>query len=82
MERNRLSFRILNYLNASLGYREVLDLDKLKYWVSQINLDIQGILAYLNNAELPNDEYNFKVEYVLAESHIKEKLKAIRCIYI
>ena len=70
-------FRILNYLNASLGYREVLDLDKLKYLVSQINLDIQGLLVYLNNAELPNEEYNFKIEYVLAESHIKEKLKGL-----
>lgn len=67
-------FRILNYLNASLGYREVLDLDKLKFCASQINLDIQKILIYLNNAKLPNDEYNFKVEYSLAEEDIKKKL--------
>ena len=67
-------FRILNHLNASLGYREVLDLDKLKFCSSQINSDIQNILIYLNNANLKNDEYNFKVEYSLAEDSIKKKI--------
>ena len=70
-------FRILNYLNASLGYREILDLDKLKYWVSAINIDIQLILSHLSKVEISKDEYNFKVEYSLAESDIKEKLAGI-----
>lgn len=64
-------FRALINLNASNGYRETIELDKIKYWV----VEIQNILyMFLNKAmelNLADSVYNFKTEYMLCTEELK-----------
>lgn len=70
-------YRIMTNLNASCGYRESIDLDKIKYWTAQIQGDINLLLDKLREFSLCNDEYNYRTEFLLAEEDIRLKLDKI-----
>ena len=64
-EKEPTIFRELTNLNATLGYRETIELDKLKYWVNEIKLSIQLIINECINSKLIKNEYSFKIEFYL-----------------
>lgn len=67
-------YRQLNNLNATYGYREVIDLDKIKYWVKEIDTYISILLNKTIELKLAGGEYNFRSEYYLAEETVEKKL--------
>ena len=67
-------YRQLNNLNASYGYREVIDLDKIKYWVKEIETYISILLNKTIELKLAGGEYNFRTEYYLAEEGVRAKV--------
>ncbi len=75
-------YRQLSSLNAQNGYREVIDKDKIVYWLSEIDKTIKLFLASAMKLKLVQGEYNFRCEYNLAEEDIKEKVHKLENIMI
>jgi ATP-dependent DNA helicase DinG len=70
-------YRQLTNLNASNGYRESVELAKIKYWVTQIETNIGILLNKSIEFKLASGEYNFKSEFFLPEKEVKEKVQAL-----
>lgn len=73
--------RNLKNLNSANGFREVIDEDKLKFWIHEIINDIELLLNGARELKLVQGEYNFRAEYNLCEEHIKNKVNSLE-IYI
>ncbi|MGG7177800.1 helicase C-terminal domain-containing protein [Clostridium paraputrificum] len=76
-EKEPTIYRHLTNLNSSHGYRETIELDKLKYWVSEI----ENIMAILINKclelKLSGGEYNFRTEFFLVEAHLEDRIRSL-----
>ena len=80
-EKEPTIIRYLKNLNSANGYKEIIDEDKIKYWIHEIVNSIELLLNKGKELKLVQGEYNFKAEYNLCEEHIKSKIKLIE-VYI
>ncbi|WP_185966705.1 ATP-dependent DNA helicase [Clostridium sp. HBUAS56017] len=71
-------YRQLTNLNASNGYRENVELAKIKYWITEIKTNIGIMLNKSIELKLVKDEYNFRSEFSLPEEAFKEKINVLR----
>ncbi len=68
----------LRTLNAEYGYRENIDLNKLRFLVEEINSNIIILLNEFRNIELVNGKYNFTTEFFLPKEQLKDIMKDLR----
>lgn len=80
-EKEPTIIRYLKNLNSANGYKEIIDEDKIKYWIHEIINSIELLLNKGRELKLVQGEYNFKAEYNLCEEHIKSKIKLLE-VYI
>lgn len=64
-------------LNASFGYRETIEIDKLKYLVNEITVNINILLNNFRSMRLSNGEYNFTTEFFLPRDELKDITKIL-----
>ncbi len=64
-------------LNASYGYRETIEKDKLIYLVSEIIVNMNILLNDFRSMRLVSGEYNFTTEFFLPREELKGITKAI-----
>ena len=64
-------------LNASFGYRETIEKDKLKYLVNEIIVNINILLNNFRSMRLSNGEYNFNTEFFLPRDDLKQMTKVL-----
>lgn len=68
----------LRTLNAEYGYRENIDLNKLRFLVEEINSNIIILLNEFRSIELVNGKYNFTTEFFLPKEELKDIMKDLR----
>ncbi|WP_252225349.1 helicase C-terminal domain-containing protein [Clostridium sp. ZBS2] len=68
----------LRTLNAEYGYRENIDLNKLRFLVEEINSNIIILLNEFRSIELANGKYNFTTEFFLPKDELKDIMKDLR----
>ncbi|NFN50195.1 DEAD/DEAH box helicase, partial [Clostridium botulinum] len=68
----------LRTLNAEYGYRENIDLNKLRFLVEEINSNIIILLNEFRSMELANGKYNFTTEFFLPKEELKDIMKDLR----
>ncbi|SFC21089.1 helicase C-terminal domain-containing protein [Clostridium uliginosum] len=79
----------LRSLNAAFGYRETIELDKLKHLVEDINTNIAILLNEFRRMGLIEGTYNFTTEFFLPKEELQESMKVLssqisnlkECIY-
>jgi len=76
-EKEPTIYRQLAALNGSYGFRENIELDKIKYWVTEIETSMAILLNKSIELKLSGGEYNFKSEFFLPQEELKEKVKAL-----
>ncbi|MBN7575761.1 exonuclease [Clostridium sp. 2-1] len=64
-------------LNASFGYRETIEKDKIMYLVNDIIVNINILLNDFRSLRLISGEYNFTTEFFLPREDLKGITKAI-----
>lgn len=64
-------------LNASFGYRETIEKDKLAYMVSEIIVNMNILLNDFRSMRLVSGEYNFNTEFFLPREDLKDITKAL-----
>lgn len=64
-------------LNASFGYRETIEKDKLKYLVNEIIVNINILLNNFRSMRLSNGEYNFNTEFFLPRDDLKQMTRVL-----
>ncbi|MVX66558.1 DEAD/DEAH box helicase [Clostridium chromiireducens] len=64
-------------LNASYGYRETIEKDKLTYLVNEINININILLNDFRSMRLVSGEYNFTTEFFIPRDDLKGMTKAL-----
>lgn len=77
-EKEPTVYRQLNNLNASNGYRETIELEKLKYWVKEIETYIGIMLNKTIELKLGGGEYNFRCEFNLPPVNRKDDIESLR----
>lgn len=77
VEKEPTIYRQLAALNGSYGYREIIDLDKIKYWISEIETAMAILLNKTVEFKLSGGEYNFRSEFFLPPDVLKEKVRAL-----
>jgi len=77
IEKEPTIYRQLTTLNGSYGYRETIDLDKIKYWISEIETSMAILLNKTIEFKLSGGEYNFRSEFFLPPDVLKEKVRAL-----
>lgn len=80
-EKEPTIYRQLTNLNASNGYRESIELEKIKYWVKEIETYIGILLNKSIEYKLGGGEYNFRCEFNLPPDILKNEVESLR-IYI
>ncbi|AOR23528.1 helicase C-terminal domain-containing protein [Clostridium taeniosporum] len=68
----------LRKLNAEYGYRETIDLNKLRFLVEEIKSNIIILLNEFRNMKLINGKYNFTTEFFLPRYEIEESMRNSR----
>ncbi|WP_315080078.1 helicase C-terminal domain-containing protein [uncultured Clostridium sp.] len=68
----------LRTLNAEYGYRENIDLNKLRFLIEEINSNIIILLNEFRNIELVNGKYNFTTEFFLPKDELKDIMNELR----
>lgn len=58
-------FKQLLRLNMSNGYRADVSLEKIKYWVDEIEINLAIILNSFMESKICKEEYSFKTEFYL-----------------
>lgn len=76
-EKEPTIYRQLTTLNGSNGFRETIELDKLKYWVSEIGTSMAILLNKCVELKLSGGDYNFKSEFFLPQEILKEKIRSL-----
>jgi len=64
-------------LNASFGYRETIEKDKLTYLSSEITVNISILLNEFRSMRLVSGEYNFNTEFFIPREDLKDITKAL-----
>lgn len=64
-------------LNASFGFRETIEKDRLKYIVEEIKLNTALLLNNFRSMRLSNGEYNFSTEFFVPREDLKQSLHII-----
>ncbi|GAA0076272.1 helicase C-terminal domain-containing protein [Clostridium sp. CTA-5] len=67
----------LRNLNAEFGYRETIELDKLKYLVEDINTNILILINEFRRMNLVEGKYNFVTEFFLPREELKVSMEAL-----
>ena len=81
-EKEPTIYRYLKVLNSNNGYKENIDMDKIKYWVDETNNSIEKFLNDALSLKLVDSQYSFKCEYNLARDDIKVKIDKLFPILI
>lgn len=68
---------ILLNLNASFGYRETIEKDKLTYLVNDIIVNMNILLNNFRSMRLVTGEYNFTTEFFIPREELKEITRSI-----
>lgn len=68
---------LLLNLNASFGYRETIEKDKLTYLVNEITINTNILLNDFRSMRLVSGEYNFNTEFFIPRDDLKGITKAI-----
>ena len=68
---------LLLSLNASFGFRETIEKDKLTYLVNEITININILLNDFRSMRLVGGEYNFNTEFFIPRDDLKGMTKAI-----
>lgn len=68
---------LLLSLNASFGFRETIEKDKLTYLVNEITININILLNDFRSMRLVSGEYNFNTEFFIPRDDLKGITKAI-----
>ena len=71
-------YRQLNNLNSSNGFRESIELEKMKYWVKEIETYIAILLNKTIEYKLAGGEYNFRCEFNLPPQNRKAEIESLR----
>ena len=64
-------------LNASFGFRETIEKDRLKYIVEEIKLNTALLLNNFRSMRLSNGEYNFSTEFFVPRDDLKQAMHLI-----
>lgn len=76
-EKEPTIYRNLNNLNASLGFREAIELDKIQYLVNEIRTSIYILHNNFYELKIANGNYNFRTEFFLVNEDIKSRIRSI-----
>lgn len=68
----------LRKLNAEYGYRENIDLNKLRFLVEEIKSNIIILLNEFNNMQIIKGKYNFTTEFFLPKYELRDAMKDMR----
>lgn len=79
-EKEPTIYRQLTNFNAQNGYRESIELEKIKYWVKEIETYISIFLNKAIEMKLAGGEYNFRCEFNLPPFKIQSRVEALKPI--
>ena len=68
---------LLNTLNASYGYRETIEKDKLIYLIKEIIVNMNILINDFRSMRLVSGEYNFNTEFFIPRDDLKEITKCV-----
>ena len=64
-------------LNASFGYRETIEKDKLTYLVHEIRINLEILINEFKTMRLSGGEYNFTTEFFIPRDDLKDITKVL-----
>nr|MCR4944737.1 ATP-dependent DNA helicase [Clostridium sp.] len=77
-EKEPTIYRQFTNLNAQNGMRESIELEKIKYWVKEIETYMSILLNKAIELKLAGGDYSFKCEFNLPPINLKSKIDSLR----